>query len=665
MFIEDRKTGFAVLLEYSLYGFFAIFPFFIFNSFLYQGSSSRFLLLTLFSSVLAIGLGAHLFYEKNRVHIMVSPVLIIAALYLVILFVAAGVGVDFGASFWSRAERTSGLFYLSHLAVMILFFIHMVYHLKTRERLLKVVLFSSALYSFCTLLGPQGFDVLFRKNPYDGFMFGNSSFAAMYLLGAFLLSLYFAFIKREKSAWFWYVVPLLIAFNPFFINLTRPIDSISSILGIAKASSVAFFVSLAMMLMFYLFRKIKKEKVRNVVLVCFMTVSIFGLAFSIQSLLNKNGLVHKAYEQNSTLARPLVWSIAKESVRQRPIFGWGGDNFPEAFQKNFDIRLLEEAYGNEPWFDRAHNVILDQAVDTGYVGILIYIVLFLTVLSCMGYVIVQAKKKEDVFLGVLLFVYFYVHMLELQTAFDTTISYVMLGLMFSLVVYLFYKVRTENGHGSSVMLSGGLRYVVAVVLLGWFTWALLFGVLPFWKVQRINGEIRAVGSAEKRIDLYDDLFKTNVDRAGVLWRTSVDFQKGVADNPSILENPEKKAYLLEELGIITAGYEDYTSLYPDKFRPYLNLADMYIYHMLFGVNMLNEADVVLDKAIALSGRHPQPYWMKAVVSLYRRDFVNARKYVDQAKIMDPEVVETKRLERYISDSIKTFPEISLYFFNQI
>ena len=87
--------------------------------------------------------------------------------------------------------------------------------------------------------------------------------------------------------------------------------------------------------------------------------------------------------------------------------------------------------------------------------------------------------------------------------------------------------------------------------------------------------------------------------------------------------------------------------------------------MLFGVNMLKEADVVLDKAIKISPDHPQSYWMKAVISLYRKDFEKAEMYVEMAKKINPEVVETKRLESYIKESIKTFPEIDLYFFNQI
>ncbi len=667
MFIENKKSGFITFLEYGIYSFFAIFPFFIFKSFLYQGSSSRFLLLTLFTAVFVIGLAFYLFNQKNKFSFLKSPILLAFGVYLVYLFICAILGADFATSFWSRAERTSGLFYLTHLAVFILFLVQIVSERESREKLIKVVLFTSAVYSFFSLLGPQGFDLIFKTSPYDGFMFGNSSFAAMYLLGAFLLSIYYLFSKTKKEIeWYEYLLPFLIVLNPFLLNTRGGYTGISSILGGAKASSMALFASIGILLFIFLISKIKNIKTRNILGISFFVVSILTLHFTIYSLLADNGFVRKIYEKESTLARPLVWDIAKESINEKPLTGWGGDNFTVAFQENFDNRILTEQYGNEPWFDRAHNIVLDQGIDTGYVGVTLYFILYIVLFISLLYVLFKTKNREDVILASVLITYFFVHLLELQTAFDTTISYVMLGLMLALSVYLFNKVRNENTVNTNHILMGDkCKYAIGSILMLSFGWSLFFGTLPFWGIQNVNGEIRTVGSAEKRIPLYEKLFNTKVDRAGVLWRISTDFQKGIAEDTKILENPEKVKFLVEELGVITKGYEEYVTNNPNHFRTHLNLADMYIYHLLFGVNKLNEADMVLDKAISLSAKHPQPYWMKSVISLYRRDFVKAREYVQKAKEINPESVETKRLEKYIEESIKTFPEIELYFFNQI
>lgn len=666
MFIENKKGGFVTLLEYGMYGFFAIFPFFIFKSFLYQGSSSRFLLLSLVTALYAIGFGVYLFNEKNKVSFWKSPILLVFGIYFVYLFISAILGVDFSTSFWSRAERTSGLFYITHLAVFALFLIQIVSQKESREKLLKVVLFTSAIYSFFSLLGPQGFNIIFKTNPYDGFLFGNSSFAAMYLLGAFLLSIYFLFSKTKKEInWYEYLLPFLIVLNPFLLNTRGGYTGLSSILGGAKASSISLFVSIGILFVIFLISKIKDIKIKKGVGVGVFSLAILALVFGIGSLLSDYGLVRRAYEKESTLARPLVWSLSKKAIQEKPLTGWGSDNFSVAYQENFDIRFLTEKYGNEPWFDRAHNVVLDQTIEGGYVGVTLYFSLYLVLLLCLLYVLFKTKNKEDGVLASVLITYFFVHILELQTAFDTTISYVMAVLMTSLAVYLFNKTRNEIGYKTEIAVGEAGKYALGIIFVGYFAWSLLFGIIPFWKVQIVNGEIRTVGSAEKRVPLYEDLFKTKVDRAGVLWRTSTDFQRGIGESPQILQDPKKVKFLIEEIKTITKGYEDYIAENPDNFRAHLNLADMYIYQNLFSINRLDDADKVLDKAIEISDKHPQPYWMKAVISLYRKDFTKAREYVEKAKSMNPDVVETKRLEKYVEESIKTFPEIDLYSFNQI
>ena len=196
MFIENTKNTSMKYVEYMVYAMVAIFPFFIFKNFLYQGSSSRFLLLSLVSSICAIIVGIIFLKNKSDVSISKSPILYVFACYFVYLFVSAFFGIDFTTSFWSHSERTSGLFYMTHLVPFLFCLVYILTQKESRERFLRVFLVSSALYSFLALLGHQGFKILFKDNPFDGFLFGNSSFAAMYLLSAFLLSAYFVFRKK-------------------------------------------------------------------------------------------------------------------------------------------------------------------------------------------------------------------------------------------------------------------------------------------------------------------------------------------------------------------------------------------------------------------------------------------------------------------------------------
>ena len=71
-------------------------------------------------------------------------------------------------------------------------------------------------------------------------------------------------------------------------------------------------------------------------------------------------------------ARLMVWGMALKGVEEHPILGWGMDNFGYVFSKYYDPNM----WGQEQWFDRAHNVLFDWLVSGGILGLLAYLSLF-------------------------------------------------------------------------------------------------------------------------------------------------------------------------------------------------------------------------------------------------------------------------------------------------
>lgn len=67
--------------------------------------------------------------------------------------------------------------------------------------------------------------------------------------------------------------------------------------------------------------------------------------------------------------RLTIWSLAIEGVKERPILGWGQENFNYVFNQNYKASL----YAQEPWFDRVHNLIFDWLIAGGIVGFLAYV----------------------------------------------------------------------------------------------------------------------------------------------------------------------------------------------------------------------------------------------------------------------------------------------------
>jgi O-antigen ligase len=64
--------------------------------------------------------------------------------------------------------------------------------------------------------------------------------------------------------------------------------------------------------------------------------------------------------------RPVIWSKAFQAIAEKPVFGWGVEQFAPAFQAqltpyDFDLQRVR--------VDKAHNELLEIAVTTGLVGL--------------------------------------------------------------------------------------------------------------------------------------------------------------------------------------------------------------------------------------------------------------------------------------------------------
>ncbi|MBI5078273.1 MAG: O-antigen ligase family protein [Candidatus Yonathbacteria bacterium] len=78
-------------------------------------------------------------------------------------------------------------------------------------------------------------------------------------------------------------------------------------------------------------------------------------------------------------ARLMVWGMAIEGFKERPILGWGMDNFNYVFNKYYDPNM----WGQEQWFDRAHNVFFDWLIAGGALGLFGYLSLFGCAIYCI------------------------------------------------------------------------------------------------------------------------------------------------------------------------------------------------------------------------------------------------------------------------------------------
>jgi len=658
MFLGAKNNLFYRLAEWIFYVFIAIFPFIVYPGWLFSGTATRSINLIIFIELLLIIFAVLLFKKNITLSILKSPITLALGLFLMVLFITGLNGVDFSTSFWSKVTRMTGLFYFLHLGLFYLFCVSFFKEERVFRNFLNTFLISTGLFSLTSFTS------------WGNSMIGNSTFAAMYIYVAFMLSIYWVISHKDGLKRWWHnLIPLIFVINPYIINkdlwlgrvniFTNPQD----IVGNAQATSYTILISIFFLFGIWLVMRIKNLKTQRIVVLGGAGFGIVVASFIFYFLLLPGGYIQQRFFDKSSPARQIVWELSRQAIADKPVLGWGTDNFDRAFELNYDNHLLENKNGSEMWFDRAHNIFLDQLAETGMVGLISYLLIYLVLIVCLVYVFLSTLEKKDRYLSAILVVYFVGHILELQTAFDTTISYVPLVIMMAISTILFHRTYTNSRNKELVWpVSENFGYVLGVIFIIFSLYFFIIGTWPIIKAEIANGDVQKAGSSEKRLPLYPILFGSSMDKATFLWRTSSDFQRGVAQNLAILQDTKRVEGLKKELDLFVNEYNKYIEVNPNDFRSHLGLANIYIYQRLFEVDHLKEAQIVLDKAIILSPKMEQPYWMKSVAYLYMRKFDLAREWAKKAYDLNPSVERSQVVIDYINSSIKTFPEIDLYNF---
>lgn len=86
------------------------------------------------------------------------------------------------------------------------------------------------------------------------------------------------------------------------------------------------------------------------------------------------GTAHRLGSLTSGTAEGRVetWERTMSVVGERPVLGWGPEGFTEGFPRSIDA-AWERDYGRRLNPDRAHNGLLDVAVGTGILGLVVYV----------------------------------------------------------------------------------------------------------------------------------------------------------------------------------------------------------------------------------------------------------------------------------------------------
>lgn len=313
-----------------------------------------------------------------------NPLFLAVSIFVLIFLLASIFAYDPQAAFWSNYERGEGGFQMIHYYI---FFVLLLLLFDEEKHWTKIFKFSIAaailmifygiasafsgqfLGPYFSVPGKTGWSAIFSSVRFQGSL-GNPAYVAPYLMFSIFYAFYLWLSKKQKNglARTIFYLSLITFFFMFFI------------LSQTRGAFLGFGAAIFSGLVYFIFSSIGKAK--KMALLIFVALILFGTGlFAAKNFLPLQNLpMSRLLEINlkdrTAQTRLWTWQTAWRGFLERPILGWGPENFSTIFDKHFDTRHFLPEGGSETWFDRAHSIFFDYLAETGILGILSFLAIF-------------------------------------------------------------------------------------------------------------------------------------------------------------------------------------------------------------------------------------------------------------------------------------------------
>ncbi len=303
------------------------------------------------------------------------PLFIAVSIFVLTFLLSSLFAYDAGAAFWSNFERGEGGLQLLHFYIFFTLLLLLFRSESDWKRIFMHSLIASGLVilygiaaslQISSFIGPEGFCGRVAGS------LGNPAYFAPYLMFVMFYALWLWFSRRQnplRNILFTSILVILLFF--FLLSQTR-----GAFLGLGLGVIAA--------LLYFTFA-LPRGKWKNVsVALLGLSIISAGLAFAFRHeniplvpfCESSSRLLDISTSNKTAQTRLWTWGSAIKGWEERPILGWGPENFGVVFDKYFDTRHFNPNQHSETWFDRAHSVYFDYLAETGIVGLLSFLGVF-------------------------------------------------------------------------------------------------------------------------------------------------------------------------------------------------------------------------------------------------------------------------------------------------
>ncbi|MFA4873245.1 MAG: O-antigen ligase family protein [Patescibacteria group bacterium] len=562
-----------------------------------------------------------------------TPVMKAIAGYFTVAVIASLFGENLYRSFWGNIERGEGLLTLMHVFVYGFLCAQTLRTKKLWEYFFAGSLIVAILVSLYGIGQRMGVSwVLHSGDTRLSATIGNASFLAGYLLMHTFIALWFALTPRhivwQITAGIAYVFLWYVTYNTGTRGALIAGIIVTSLMGCVLAFRARTRK-----------RAIRLATIAAVMVVIGITASIFVKRDApwVQQSPTLRRIASISFSDITTQSRLLTWESSLKGLRDRPLLGYGYENYNIAFNRYFNPLIYRDA-GSQVWFDRAHNVIFDIALTSGIVGLLAYFLMFGMALRA-AWQCARREELESSVTGVLFASLLIAHLLQNLFVFDILATYIPLMLVFGFLDAVSSRIpySTQGAIVPSGMPKSGAAPAVATIIVLIFTWY-HFNYLP----ASVNREgldamrMRMEGRGAEATDKFKKVIGRDTYQAGEirlkLAEHALDIRAGTGSvTDEIAANTFNDA-IDEVLKNIEVS--------PKDAQLYLYLMNLYYAGGKYQSDRLGLIERVGKEALALTPTRPQTYYLLGQGAAGRGEYEKAADYFKTAVDLNPAVVES-------------------------
>ena len=312
--------------------------------------------------------------------------------FTVIALIADLLGVNPIRSLWSNFERMEGWITIVHLWMFFMVTVSTFGAGETGKKLwhrwMNVSIFSALV------VAGYGLTQFFQSSSRVDATLGNAAYMAVYMLLNAGFAVYLLLESRARRAVKGFSLSGLewayLVFTVIFSFLLIETATRGTIIGLVGGIMIALTA-------FAIFGKGAPKLSRQISGGIVGLIVVLGILFVtfrhapiIQKYAPLQRLASISLSNTESVTRLYIWNMALTGFEQRPVLGWGQENFNYVFNANYNPKM----YDQEQWFDRAHDVYLDWAINGGIVGLLAYLALYVFFLLAVWKSVLTIAEKS-------------------------------------------------------------------------------------------------------------------------------------------------------------------------------------------------------------------------------------------------------------------------------